>query len=316
MPLKVVLALLFVITVWGGSFPVAKLALAEISPINLATLRFTLASLLFLPVMGLSLRRTGAKLPRPAGRDLLQLHLLALLGVTTYFMVQYTAVSLTTASNAGLLIAVSPLFVALFAALFLGERLTPAKIAGIGVAMGGVAAVISRGTFRFSFGSAHLAGDLLMILNALCWALFSILGKRMMQRYSPLVTTFYITLFGTLWFYPVALPLGVLPAALRLSPAGWWAVAFLGAFCSVGGYYFWYWGLSQVEASRVAVFQYLQPLVSFALSALLLGEEANLATLGGGLLIITGVVLATRAPTAKPQEAALKTITRTVTREK
>lgn len=304
MPLKVVLALLFVITVWGGSFPVAKLALAEISPINLATLRFTLASLLFLPLMGLGLRRTGERLPRPTGRDFIMFNILALLGVTTYFMVQYTAVSLTTASNAGILIGIAPLFVALLSALWLGERLTARKIAGIAVAMGGVAAVISRGTFRFSFGSAGLAGDLLMVLNAFCWALFSILGKQMMRRYSPLITTFYITLLGTLWFYPAALPLGVLPAAARLTAGGWLAVAFLGAFCSVGGYYFWYWGLSQVEASRVAVFQYLQPLVSFALSALMLGEQVNLATLGGGLFIIAGVVLVTRAPGSAGEKRA------------
>ncbi|MDK2784746.1 MAG: hypothetical protein PWQ86_1253 [Bacillota bacterium] len=304
MPLKVVFGLLFVISVWGSSFPVAKLALAEISPLGLATLRFTLASFIFVPVVWLSTKRSGTKLPQPDGRDFLLFNFLGLLGVTTYFMVQYTAVSLTTASNAGLLIAIAPLFVTLFSAFCLGERLTARKLLGIGVAMLGVAAVISRGTFHFSFGERSLAGDLLMILNAFCWALFSILGKQVMRRYPPLVATFYITVLGTFWFYPLALPRGVLQAALRLSPAGWWAVAFLGAFCSVGGYYFWYWGLSQVEASRVAVFQYLQPLVSLVLSALMLGEQVKPATLGGGLLIIAGVIAVARAPAGSCRPAA------------
>lgn len=305
MPFKVVLALLCVITFWGGSFPVAKLALREIMPINLATLRFTVASLLFIPTLWVSARLRGEKgFPHPAGRDALKINGLALLGVTSYFVIQYTAVSLTTASNAGLLIALSPLFVALLSALWLREPLTREKLAGIAVAMFGVAAVISRGTFRFSFGSGNLAGDLLMVLNALEWALFSILGKQIMQRYSPLVTIAYITLFGTLWFYPLAFPLGVLGQAARLSAAGWLAVAFLGVFCSVGGYFLWYWALSQVEASRVAVFQYLQPLITFFLSALLLGEQVSLSSLGGGLLIIAGVVLVTRAP--RPARKDLK----------
>jgi drug/metabolite transporter (DMT)-like permease len=313
MPLRVVFGLLFVITVWGSSFPVAKLALEEISPLGLATLRLTLASLLFVPVVWLSTRRGGTGLPRPGGRDFLFFNFLALLGVTTYFMVQYTAVSLTTASNAGLLIATAPLFVALLSAFFLGERLTVRKVTGIGMAMLGVAAVITRGTFHFSFGEKSLAGDPLMILNAFCWALFSILGKQVMRRYPPLIATFYITILGTLWFYPLAVPQGVLQSALRLSAAGWWAVAFLGAFCSVGGYYFWYWGLSQVEASRVAVFQYLQPLVSFVVSALLLGEKVNPATLGGGLLIIAGVITVTRAP-AGTRHPATTTASRTSSR--
>lgn len=293
---KVVVALLYVITVWGGSFPVAKLALSQISPINLATVRFTVASILFIPVLLLSQKRRGEPLPIPKGRDILALNGLALLGVTTYFMVQYTAVSLTTASNAGLIVAISPLFAALFAALFFHEPLTTRKLLGIALAILGVATVSSRGTFEFSFGNKSMTGDLLMVVNALCWALFSILGKKMMQRYSPLVTTFYITIFGTLWFYPMALPLGVLQEAANLNAAGWAAVVFLGAFCSVAAYYFWYWGLSQMEASRVAVFQYLQPLVSFGLSAVMLGEKINPATVLGAVLIISGVILVTRAP--------------------
>jgi drug/metabolite transporter (DMT)-like permease len=291
MSVKIILALLFSITVWGGSFPVAKLALEELTPLNLAALRFTVASLLFIPVVLLVQRRRDEPgIPWPSRPDLLRLNGLAWLGVTIHFLLQYSAVARTTASNAGLIIAISPLFVVLISNFWLKEPFTWRQLVGILVASFGVAVVISRGTFQFSFGSQTLQGDLIMVVDAFFWALFSICGREMMRRLSPLITTFYVTVLGTVWFYPLALPAGLWTQVTSLSATGWLAVLFLGVFCSVGGYYCWYWALSQVEASKVAPFQYLQPMVSLALSALLLGERISpLVFVGGAVPIILGL---------------------------
>jgi drug/metabolite transporter (DMT)-like permease len=183
MSVKIILALLFSITVWGGSFPVAKLALEELTPLNLAALRFTVASLLFIPVVLLVQRRQDEPgIPWPSRPDLLRLNGLAWLGVTIHFLLQYSAVARTTASNAGLIIAISPLFVVLISNFWLKEPFTWRQLVGILVASFGVAVVISRGTFQFSFGSQTLQGDLIMVVDAFFWALFSICGREMMRR--------------------------------------------------------------------------------------------------------------------------------------
>lgn len=295
MSAKIVLALLFVVTAWGGSFPVAKIALRELTPLNLATIRFTVATLLFIPVVLLARRRQGERgIPLPSWPDLLRLNGLAWLGVTVHFLLQYTAVARTSASNAGLIIAISPLFVVLVSSLWLREPFTWRRLMGILVASFGVAMVISRGTFQFNFGSQTLLGDLIMVVNALTWALFSILGRAMMRRLSPLITTFYITVLGTVWFYPLAVPRGLWSQVATLSATGWLAVSFLGVICSVACYYLWYWALSQVEASKVSPFQYLQPMVSLALSALMLGERISpILLVGGAVPIILGLILVT-----------------------
>lgn len=294
MPIKVTFALLYVITAWGSAFPVTKLVLRELLPVNQVALRFTLASLMFVPVVVVAMRRQGVV--RPTGLDVMRLCGLGFLGVTLYQQLQSHAIDLTTASNAGLLMAVTPLHVVILSNLILKEPLTIQKMLGIGLASCGVASVISQGTFVFSFSSSTLAGDLLMVVTSFVFALFSVLGRRMMSRYSPLISIFYATVFGTFCCYPLVLRTGFWTQVVNLSSSGWFAIMFLAACCSVGGYYFWYWGLSQVEASRVAVFQYLQPLVSFFVSALLLGEKVTMATILSAIPIIAGLVLVTHEP--------------------
>src|SRR5262245_6205119 len=94
---------------------------------------------------------------------------------------------------------------------------------------------------------------------------------------------------------PLFLGAGVYRDFGRLSPSGWLAVLFLGLLCSGAGYLFWYGALARVDASRVAAFLYLEPLVTLGAAALLLGETIGVATLAGGALLVAGVVLVQRA---------------------
>lgn len=89
----------------------------------------------------------------------------------------------------------------------------------------------------------------------------------------------------------------------RLSATGWAALLFLGIGASGLGYLFWYGALERIEASRVAAFLYLEPLVTLAAAVVLLGEAVTLEALAGGLLLLAGVAVVQRAPSARRRES-------------
>ena len=284
-------ALIFTTLSWGSSFAIAKYAMTSLQPINLAALRFLIGGLMFLPILVYWQRRENIKISR---EDWPKLGGLAILGVAFYFYIQYTGLSLTTASNASLIIATSPIFVGVLAAYSLGETLTFKKIAGIALAFIGVIGVVANGTLSSLFDRAYLMGNLLMLFNSFCWAIFTIGSKKMIQKYSAIIVTGYITLMGGLMLVPISLYRGVLHEAAGINGAGWAAVLFLAVFCSVGGYLGWQYALSQVDATKTAIFLYLQPLVTVVVALGLLGEQLTVFTLLGGGLILYGVALSAK----------------------
>ncbi len=156
--------------------------------------------------------------------------------------------------------------------------------------------VITGGRFEAGFiGLPSTRGDLLVLASTVNWAVYTVLGRRPLARHGSLATTTYAMLLGWLMLLPVfALESGV--AAYRdLSPATWVAVLFLGLGCSGLGYLFWYGALERLDASRVAAFLYLEPLVTLAAAAIVLAEPVRPATIAGGLLVLLGVVMVQRA---------------------
>lgn len=262
--------------------------MAEIKPINLASLRFIIAGIIFVPLIYRSQKKLQLQIETS---DWPKLLLLAFLGVTSYFWVQYTGLSLTTATNASLILATAPIFVAILASWQLGEKLSREKTAGIILAFIGVIGVVANGSLASLFDSKYLAGNLLMLFNAMCWATFTITSKKMTVKYSPLIVTGYITMLGGLMFVPIGMLNGVLDQVTTISGIGWLVIMFLAIFCSIGGYLGWQYALSKVEATKTAIFLYLQPLVTVLVAILLLGEKLTGLTVLGGALILSGVTM-------------------------
>ncbi len=285
-----VIILLVTTFFWGSSFAAAKYALAELAPLSLAALRFGISALLYLAVF-LFLPSTRAKIERG---DWWKLTGLAMLGVTLHFWVQYTAVAMTTATNASLIIATSPLSVAIIAAVCFRERLTPMKALGIAVSYAGVILVVTQGSLSALWDTRYLTGNLIMIFNAFCWAMFTVLGGRMAGKYPPFAVAAWIGIIGAIGLFPLGVQAGLLQQLPGLSLSGWLAVLFLATFCTVIGYAGWYYALARLDASRTAVFQYLQPLYTMVLASFLLGEVITWHIIIGGVLIISGLVMASR----------------------
>ncbi len=281
--IKVLFAALF----WGVSFVATKAALQQVHPLTIIVLRFGLGILVLLfAVWQARLIRIVSK------RDLLSLAVLGGLGVATQQGLQVTGLLFTTASSMAWLATLAPVFTAILAWLFLSEAFGSLKVLGLVMAFVGAVAVVTRGTF--SSETLHLpstTGDLLAVASALNWSIFSVASKPFLERLPPKLMMAYVMLIGWL----IALPFWGAGQGWneigRLDTTGWTAIGFLGLFCSGLAYIFWYDALAEIDASEVAAFIYLEPLVTVVSAGIILGESVTLPTLLGGLLILLGVSL-------------------------
>ncbi len=281
------LGALLAICFWGVSFVATKAVVREISPTTLIFSRAGLGTLLLASI--LALRRQSAWPPRDA---LGPLALMGFVGVAFHQLIQAYALTLTSAVNTGWLIGLTPIWSALLAALLLKERFGARKVSGLAAGFAGAGLVVTRG----ELGARLLAlpatrGDLIILASTLNWAIYTVLGHGIIRRLGPTRATAGAMLLGWLMLLPAFVALSGWSDYARLSAGGWLAILFLGIACSGLGYLFWYGALERVEATRVAAFLYLEPLVTLAAAVVLLGEPVGLTTVLGGLLVLGGVLV-------------------------
>ena len=279
---------------WGISFVATKAALAQISPVTLIVTRFTLG--VGLLAVLLLVRGEPLRYPRDTWWPLVRM---GFVGVTLHQLLQAYALRLTTAVHTGWLIGLIPIWSALFAAAFLRERFGAMKIAGLAVGFAGAVLVVTGG--RVGAGVLALPstrGDFLILASTVNWALYTVLGHGTIRRLGATRATAASMFAGWLLLLPIYFARGGFREYGALSATGWGAVLFLGLGCSGLGYLFWYGALERVEASRVAAFLYVEPLVTLAAAVVLLGEPVRAVTVAGGLLLLGGVALVQRAPRA------------------
>ena len=275
---------------WAGSFIFIKVGLSEIPPITLAFIRFAIA----FPVMGVLTFLTGANKSTQLQlkRDFLPFSILALTGVTILYIFQFYSLKFTTASTGSILINTTVIFMAILSAIFLKEKLSGRKIAGIIIAFFGLFIVISNFTFDvFTINAQELLGGVLMIAAAISWAVYSIYSKKILQSHSPMVTTTIVFGLGALYLMPFTLLESPLSVITEITWLGWASILYLSLICSVFAYVAWNRALSRLETVKAGMFIYFIPVITSVLSYFLLGEEITLATTIGGVLVLIGVYL-------------------------
>ncbi|HET8647758.1 MAG TPA: DMT family transporter, partial [Vicinamibacteria bacterium] len=139
-------------------------------------------------------------------------------------------------------------------------------------------------------------GDLIILLSTFNWAFYSVMGRGTLRTLGAARATAAAMVAGLALLAVPFVASGAWRELGRLSPVGWLAVAFLGICCSGLGYLFWFGALDTLEASRVGALLYLEPLVTLAAGAALLGESVAATTLAGGALLLAGVALVQFAP--------------------
>ena len=277
---------LLAVLIWGASFPLAKLVLRDVGPLTYLVLRHLIGGGLLLAAAA----SIGAGRLRRA--DLGGFVLLAAILMGFHQSIQAFGLARTTAMNSGWLIAASPLFIALFARFLLGERLRPRQWAGMAGGLVGSFAVVTQGKLGGGglFSSGGL-GDLMVLESAAAWAAFSVAGKGLLVRYSPIAVPAYAMGIGMIGVMPIWLAAGGANDLARLRGSGWAAILFLGACGTALAYLLWYRAMQVRPAGVVGAYMFLQPLVASSLARLLLGEALAVPTIVGGVMILGGVYL-------------------------
>ncbi len=281
----------FAVAIWGGTFVATKFALRELTPASIVWLRFGIGVV----ILGATvvMRRQFA-LPKPS--ELGYLALTGFIGVTFHQWLQATGLITAQATVTAWIVATIPIFTAVLGWLFLKEKLGPIRIVGIFIASIGVLLVVSKGNL-LSLASGHFGtpGDILILISALNWAVFSILSRKGLATHPPARMMFYVMLFGwifaSIWLFGAGSGLKEIPS---VTTQGWISILILGIFGSGLAYIAWYDALKALPASQLGVFIYIEPLVTMLVAAMLLSEAITLASIFGGAITIFGICLVNR----------------------
>lgn len=277
---------------WAGNAVVARGTVDSIPPLSMAFWRWVIALAILLP-FGLP----GVWRHRRVIRERLgSMVALATFSVGAFNSLLYIAATTTTATNIALINATIPIFIALMAWLLLGDRTRPIQALGIALALLGIVTVVARGDVSVLTGLQAQPGDLIMVAAVFCWGLFSVLLRR---QAVPLPALTFLTtqiLLGALVILPFYL------ADLLLFSGGFEVTGrtvppllYFAVFPGILAYAFWNHGVHAVGPSRAAIFMYLTPVFASVLAGIFLNESLGLFHVVGGLLILTGLLLATRA---------------------
>lgn len=275
-------AALLTLVLWASAFVAIRLAMREYPAGSLALLRFLVAGI---SLALFRLVRPSGRLRLPARRHLPSLVMTGLVGITLYHVALNAGERSVTAGNASLIVSLSPIFTALFATMFLAERLGPLGWVGVLTGFAGAAVVSLSGqsTVALSLGS------ILVLLAAIAQAIYFVLQKPLLLRYRPLEVTSYAIWLGTIGLLPFA---GELWRTLgRASPGATASGIYLGLLPGAAAYLSWSYVLSRLPAGRAASTLYLVPPFAIVIAWLVLGEQPSPRALLGGSIVLLGVGL-------------------------
>jgi drug/metabolite transporter (DMT)-like permease len=271
--------------IWGIAFVAIRFADRELSPVNLALLRWMIAGAVFLsliPVFG----KAKVKFER---RDFPRLLLVSVCNVAGYHISLNYSETIVSSGLAGLLISFAPLFTLILSAIFLREKVDRRISVALGLGILG-AVILSVVGQPLSFG--YLLGPLAVMLAAFSYSVFSVASKPLVMKYGAFWTAAWAGAIGTTMLLPLASE-GFVSQVASMSLYGWSSVLYLSILSTVLGYILFYRLVSSRSVSSLSIQLYLVPLVSVVGGAVLLGESVGVFTVVGGALLLIAVAMVT-----------------------
>lgn len=225
-------------------------------------------------------------------KDVPRLLLLGLINIPINQLSFLSGLKHTTAPNASLLYALTPTFVFIIAVLFYGEQASRKKLLGIALALTGTVVVLfERG---ITFNSDFFLGNIIVLGASISWALYTMLGKGFILKYGPFYATALSMFSGFVLYIPVFLLFPIETSIADVTATNWLQLFYIGVITSGLGYGLWYYALSKIEASKVAVFNNCQPIFTTLLAILFLQQMPSSFFIIGGIVAMLGVVLTQR----------------------
>lgn len=286
---------LITIFIWGTTFISTKVLLRTFSPIEILILRFILGYFALLLVCPHRLKLSSKK---QEGYFIAA----GLCGITLYYLLENIALTYTLASNVGVIISITPMFTAILASLFLdGEKLKPQFFAGFTIAIAGIIIISFHGHSSLRLNPT---GDILAILAAIIWAVYSILTKKISEfHYNTIQSTRRIFFYGLIFMLPAAFiyKFNVSPEQL-LQPVNLFNLLFLGLGASALCFVTWNSAVHILGAVTTSIYIYIVPVVTVITSAIILREKITGYVALGIILTLAGLFLSENKNFAKAKD--------------
>jgi drug/metabolite transporter (DMT)-like permease len=285
-------ALLLTVLIWSSSFAFIKLGLHEVNPYFLALIRAVIAGVFLLGII--VLKGDFKVFKQDLKKYWKKYALLGFVGIALFDIFQNVGISHTFSSLADVLLNTNPLFIVMFSSFFLKENISKDRILGLIMGFIGMCVVMFGGVnFADIFKSQGFFGNVLILLSAITWAIYSILNKRLLNATTPLFLTTSSYLFGALFSLPLLLVSNP-EQALTYSNSSWIIILYLGIIASGLTFFLWSFALSKMEASRASIFLFLIPILSIMIGAVFLNENITIYTILGSILVLVGIYITER----------------------
>ena len=273
----------------GFSFMFVKLSLVAASPFDTLAHRFSIAFIIATAIIVLKKIRLNV-----TKKDVWRILPLALVYPTLFFTFQTFGLVYASSSEAGIILATVPIFTLILAAIYLKEQTLPLQKASVLLSVSGVIFIfVMNGA---DTGSQNVKGIFLMLLSALTGAYNTVLARKLVQHYSFFTITYVMTFFGFIFFNIVAIGNHMITKTMHqfIEPfsSGTFiiAIVYLGALSSLGTSFFSNYALSQIEASKMSVFNNLATLITIIAGVLFLNETIQSYHIFGTIIILLGVL--------------------------
>lgn len=287
---RIYISMLLCAFFWSGAFIAGKIGVKEIPPFSLAFFRFLFATVIIFPIM----IKYEEKDWRIKAEDMKVMLTLGIIGMFGYHILFFTALKYTTAINSSMIAATNPMITSILASIIIKERLELKRLCAILIAFAGVVLTLTNGRITALIEIRFNKGDIIMLGAVACWAIYSVISKKVMERYSPLILTSYsflVCLIALVPFVIMEKPMTYLP---NVSLQGWLSVLYMAIFASVIGYLVQQMAIKAIGPSKTNVFVNLVPVFSIILSTIILKETLSITKCMSGVIIIIGVYMNSR----------------------
>lgn len=277
------LSLLGANIIYGLNFSIAKAVMPDqIKPFALVSLRSISAAALFW--------LTSLFMPKqPVNRkDLLYLFACSFFGVVINQTLFLVGLNMTTPINSSIILSTNPIFAFIFAALILKERITFLKGTGLAIGLSGVLLLILQNGMP-DLGSSTFLGDIFSMVNTVSWAFYTVVIKRMLEKYHPVTVMKWTFLFGMLTNIPVGYHQWSTMDWTTIPLVSWLQIGFVIVGATYLGYLLIIFGLRRLSPTIVSTYTYTQPVIAAYLATLMGQDHLDVVMILSAFLIFAGV---------------------------
>jgi drug/metabolite transporter (DMT)-like permease len=283
--------LIFATTTWGSAFIAGKFAVQSFEPASVAFFRFFGATILLFPLMWVMEKNRKKLTPKDIGL----FTVLGLTGIALYNICFFLASKHAPVIKSSLFIASNPVLIVLLSGLFLKETITKNNIIGMIIALTGVTFIITDGHLLTLFQLGFESIDFVLLGAVFSWAVYSVVGKVVLKKYSAVESTTYAVAFGTLFLLPFALTETSWQDVQDASVTTWVAIAHMSILVTVVSFVMYYYGIKEVGAAKASIFINVMPVSAVLMATLFLGETFTWAHTIGAAFVLSGVYIGTNS---------------------